>query len=177
MVRLQGDTLIDIIKKHKLKKIAEIGVWKSKTMKKVLRANKEFNTIDEYWAIDQWKSLPKQGYGRMSKVSPEQWDGLYNHACVSLRYFPQLKVLKMTSKEASELFYKEYFDLVFIDADHYYEEIAKDIRIWYPLVRKGGYLTGHDYNSNRHKGVRKAVDEILGKVWVEKETFVWAKKI
>lgn len=57
------------------------------------------------------------------------------------------------------------FDLIYIDAAHDYISVAYDLRIWWPKVKKGGILSGHDYE-NDGKGlpwglieVKKAVDE------------------
>jgi predicted O-methyltransferase YrrM len=36
------------------------------------------------------------------------------------------------------------FDLVFIDADHSYEECKADIEFWTPKVKPGGIVCGHD---------------------------------
>lgn len=37
-------------------------------------------------------------------------------------------------------------DFVYIDADHHYETALADIRAWWPKVRQGGFLGGHDYH-------------------------------
>lgn len=47
------------------------------------------------------------------------------------------------------------FNLVFIDGDHSYEAIKSDIAAWWPLVKDGGVLCGHDYRDH----VQRAVDE------------------
>lgn len=49
-------------------------------------------------------------------------------------------------------------DIVFIDGDHSYEAVFADIRAWWPKVRLGGILCGHDYPHRRFPGVRRAVD-------------------
>ncbi len=41
----------------------------------------------------------------------------------------------------------EMADLVFIDADHHYESVKEDIETWYPVVKKGGILCGHDFDA------------------------------
>lgn len=48
--------------------------------------------------------------------------------------------------------------VVFIDALHDYESVKQDIALWWPLVREGGYLCGHDYN-HKWPGVMRAVAE------------------
>jgi len=75
----------------------------------------------------------------------------------------KIVALQESSVEASFLFKDEYFDYVYIDADHRYEYVKEDIEHWYPKIKVGGYITGHDYRENRLKryGIKKAVDEFV----------------
>ncbi len=62
---------------------------------------------------------------------------------------------------------REYFghgtlDFVFIDADHAYEAVKEDIQAWFPKMKKGGIMAGHDLNHVEFPGVRKAVRECFG---------------
>ena len=72
-----------------------------------------------------------------------------------------IDVMEGTGHRWVTLFEDEYFDFVFIDADHKYESVKQDIEDWYPKVRKGGILAGHDYAQSQH-GIRKAVDDRFG---------------
>lgn len=36
-------------------------------------------------------------------------------------------------------------DFVWIDAAHKYDDVVKDVAAWYPKVKHGGYLGGHDW--------------------------------
>lgn len=53
------------------------------------------------------------------------------------------------------------YDLVYIDGDHKYEAVAADLRAWWPKVRPGGLLAGHDFICPGEEvpwpGVQKAV--------------------
>lgn len=49
-------------------------------------------------------------------------------------------------------------DFVFIDADHSYEAVRKDILTWSKKVREGGMICGHDVNM---EGVQKALKELI----------------
>jgi len=53
-------------------------------------------------------------------------------------------------------------DFVFIDADHSYEAVRRDIDAWRSKVKPGGWLGGHDYN-RKFPGVIRAVDFAFGK--------------
>jgi hypothetical protein len=51
-----------------------------------------------------------------------------------------------TSAEAARFFEGAQFDFVYIDADHGYEHAKDDLRMWWPLVKSGGLLAGHDWD-------------------------------
>lgn len=67
--------------------------------------------------------------------------------------------LQITSKEASTLFDDESLDFVFLDAEHLYDNVMEDLNLWYPKVRKGGIIAGHDYYQGTE--VKTAVDKFF----------------
>lgn len=46
-------------------------------------------------------------------------------------------------------------DFIYIDGNHHYEYIKKDIELYYPKVRKGGIFGGHDYRRDVEKAVKE----------------------
>lgn len=61
-------------------------------------------------------------------------------------------ILRMTSLEAAAIFHTiapgfpgGIFDFVYLDDDHSYEGVKNGIDVWFPLVKKGGIIAGHDY--------------------------------
>jgi hypothetical protein len=154
-----GDILIDLIRAEGGGKFAEIGVERGKTCRELLRSCGDI--ITEYWAIDPWDIVKS---GSRKNWSQKRWFKCYLYCCRLMIWFPQLKVIKMTSKQASIMFPDGYFDMVFIDGDHSYEMAKFDILCWKALLREDGLLIGHDYDSIRYPGVVRAVDEVLGKV-------------
>ncbi|MHA2342824.1 MAG: class I SAM-dependent methyltransferase [Candidatus Hodarchaeales archaeon] len=65
-------------------------------------------------------------------------------------------------------------DFVYIDGDHRYEAVKKDIRLYLPKVKTGGILAGHDYTST--PDVTKAVDEIFGDTLIQEGDDWWIIK-
>jgi len=169
----QSKVLAELIFENNVEKLIEIGVWKGTTTKKVLK--KKLPSLKEYWAVDPWLRMGPD-YGRMHTRTPqENWDGLYFKLCSFMYYFPQLRVLRLTSAEAAKIFPKHYFDLVFIDADHFYEPTLFDIQTWLPLVTQGGLLSGHDFGIR--KAVNKAVCEMFGNDFDIHSGSVWTHKV
>jgi len=162
-VNRQSKSLIELIKEHGCKNIIEIGVWKGHTTRNLLRVFDD--ELDRFWSVDTWNVMGP-GHGRMTKMDFNAWSILHARVCLDMYYFKSLRVLRMSSAEAATMFPKGYeFDLVFIDASHYYADVKADIKLWWPRVKKGGLLTGHDYvkPGNRHYGVTEAVNELIGK--------------
>ena len=71
----------------------------------------------------------------------------------------------MGSTEAASIILDETVDVVYIDARHDYRSVAQDIDAWWPKVRPGGILAGHDYLNTYTHGtlisVKPAVDEFV----------------
>jgi len=66
--------------------------------------------------------------------------------------------IRKESTEASKDFEDESCDVVFIDMDHSYEGVKQDLIHWFPKVKKGGYIAGHDID---WEGVSRAVNEFF----------------
>lgn len=68
------------------------------------------------------------------------------------------------SIRASMLFEPESVDFCFIDADHAYESVLSDLTAWWPKIKPGGTIAGHDYRQPYPwlAGVTPAVNEFFG---------------
>jgi predicted O-methyltransferase YrrM len=110
--------------------------------------------------------------------------------------YDNLQLLVSLSEDAVKSFDDETFDVVYIDADHSYESVKRDIASWRPKVKRGGVLCGHDYVADvfenmvvptdsraefEHwrdvcRGVRSAVDESFPSVDVYSDSS-WAVRL
>jgi hypothetical protein len=71
----------------------------------------------------------------------------------------------MSSVEASKLYADGSLDFVMLDADHTLTSVRADIAHWYPKVRVGGILSGHDF-SHYFPGVMRAALEAFPRLQV-----------
>jgi hypothetical protein len=46
----------------------------------------------------------------------------------------------------------DYYDIIYIDADHTYEGCKRDLTEAFKKIKQGGYIMGHDYEMNMKKG-------------------------
>ena len=74
-----------------------------------------------------------------------------------LKYSDRVVFIKKFSEEAVDDIPND-LDFVYIDGNHSYEFVKKDIELYYAKMRSGGVLGGHDFNSFS-LGVVKAVLE------------------
>lgn len=66
----------------------------------------------------------------------------------------------MNSWDVANKYDNESLDFVFLDGDHSYEGLKKDIMAWLPKVKKdGGIIAGHDFSYNQYPGIIQAVQE------------------
>ena len=66
-------------------------------------------------------------------------------------------------------------DFIFIDGDHRYEEVKKDIEKARRMIMPGGIIAGHDYTHDDWPGVKQAVSEAFGNV--EVVDTIWFQKL
>jgi predicted O-methyltransferase YrrM len=72
----------------------------------------------------------------------------------------QCEIIRCKSGEFPEIG-RGFASFVFIDADHRFEEVIRDIHLARKLVAKGGIIAGHDYGRDDWPGVKQAVDLIF----------------
>jgi len=70
----------------------------------------------------------------------------------------RITVLEGDSAEMADHVADCSLDFVFIDADHEYESVRKDLIAWIPKLKPNGLLCGHDIH---FPGVKQACDELL----------------
>jgi predicted O-methyltransferase YrrM len=70
---------------------------------------------------------------------------------------------KGLSTDLSKHFSSDSVDCVFIDGDHTYEGVARDIISYVPILKPGGLLMFDDYGAEDFPGVKRAVKEFSEK--------------
>lgn len=102
---------------------------------------------DRLYCVDHWDVPP--GYETQAKLLPDAgatrqddfeaaWQALES-------YSSRVRLWRMTSASASEEFPDEAIDFVHLDADHTRPGIDLDLALWWPKLRPGGILAGHDF--------------------------------
>lgn len=82
---------------------------------------------------------------------------MYNEVCDKFDTNKCVQVIRSDSVQASYMISEE-LNIVYIDADHSYESVLRDMGQWYGKIKTGGMLSGHDWNKP-DTGVKKAVKD------------------
>ena len=150
--------MIKFIKKTGLKQLvgAEVGVWYGDNALSIL----ENLDIACLTLVDPYKRH-KIYNGRLFRQ--KKMDMIIKLCKEKLvDYKKQYVLFRMPSVKGARMIADGSLDFVYIDGQHMYKHIRKDIKAWYPKVREGGFIGGHDYNSAT-EGVIRAVNELRDK--------------
>ena len=160
-------------------RIADVGCWTG--MSSLLLSLLLHKIEGKVYAVDWFRGSPKTNldfagnYFNIKKI--------FDDNIIQFESGKKIEVIEKVSTEASKDFENESLDIVFLDADHRYIHIKRDIDLWLPKLKKGGLLCGHDceiifeqginalydiYNDEDkaeviHVGVCRAVTELGGK--------------
>jgi hypothetical protein len=111
-------------------------------------------------AIDPWLRIRMADDELYEPDSPDV-DHVYRRFLRNLEPYVFVEPMRMTSIEASHAFADESVDWLFVDADHGFGAVRADLCAWYPKIKSGGLISGHDHS---HFGVRWAVASYFGRV-------------
>lgn len=153
-----------MIKKYNFRIGAEIGTGRGKTGMELLSNNENLHLVQVVY-------YPKDY--TLSDASPKA-ERMWKRRVLQ-RYFNRITVLRGKSHDVHSYVTNNSLDFIFIDADHLYENCLEDILDWTPKVKKGGLISGHDYDSNSYPGVVRAVNECFKNYNLEDDRvwFTW----
>lgn len=153
--------------------MAEVGSFRGKSICSIAEILKRKGIIVQ--SIDIFDRIELPEYIETDVISKR--DGMLDDFRKNMLTFDlinNVNAFVYKSTDAAKLFPEKHFDLVFIDADHSYEAVKTDIEAWWPLIKDGGILCGHDYchNAKSWPGVHKAIHEKFGQPYFG--VYIWA---
>jgi len=147
------------MEKYNCQTICELGVFEGiNFMRMIEHAPKVAVGVDS-WIVDGNVARADSGYPQ--EVLTQQHDNFVKMIADK----PFAHLFREYTFDAVKNFPDNYFDLIYIDADHTYEGVKKDLEDWWPKMKSGGFFTGDDYSRYRAKhtgvvfGVVEAVNE------------------
>jgi hypothetical protein len=147
----------------------ELGVWKGRSFFTVamgLRHGSKLIAVDSFTPeVTSLPFVPSRGWVR------DHFQAVLT--CVQrLREDLEIEVLSLDTAAAGGLVSKNSVDVVYFDADHSKQGLARDFDAWIPKVKRDGLLSGHDYSIG-FPGVIEIVDETFPHRTIVPETSIW----
>ena len=128
-------------------KVCEIGVAEGKSSENFLNMGCFLYMVDPWENYEGCKEEYKQEEG-------------YQKTLEVVKNYNTYKIIRKKSDEIIDEVPND-LDLVYVDGNHAYEYVKKDIMIYWPKVRKGGWLIGDDLSMTE---VAAAVVHSLGEL-------------
>lgn len=134
--------MLEMMPKHG--RCAEIGVWNGGFSGVIL----EVTQPTELVLIDPWDLLSAQGkeeWTHKKHQNNEFMRGMFDNVSANYAHLPNVSIRKGFSADVLATYPDNYFDWLYIDGNHLYEFVRKDIEVSFKKVRHGGIIAGDDY--------------------------------
>lgn len=171
-LRQRGGEILSRLMMRALPHVAEIGVATGNLSRFLLEGHPGLHlTMVDHWLPGEQRPAAYQATGDSNAQLTRERAATHRQLAhnVVAQFSDRCSLLEGDSASfAAPLIGDLELDLCFIDADHSYTGVHRDVRAWWPKVKPGGWVGGHDYDNLDSRfdftGVRRAVDE-----WAEAE--------
>jgi cephalosporin hydroxylase len=140
----------------------EIGSWKGCSSSYMAVEIHNSGKNIKFDCVDTWQGTQIGDDKSIHEQDPDVAAGvLYERFLSNIDRVKQyINPVRMDSAEAAKNYKDESLDFVFVDADHTYNGVMRDLNAWVPKIRVGGIIAGHDYAWC--EDVRRAVCDFFG---------------
>lgn len=112
------------------------------------------------WCVDSYEAYPEFPWDRSGDLALA--------VAVLGPHADRVRLIRARSAEVVTWFGRVLgfpldIDFVYIDAAHTTVDALQDLEAWWPIVRPGGILAGHDFDERHTPGVVEAVTEFARK--------------
>jgi lipopolysaccharide biosynthesis glycosyltransferase len=155
------NNLLDFLPKNL--KIAELGIFKGDFSKIIL----EKLLPSELFLVDIFPENMCSGDKDGNNIVFLNLSEMYDQILKEFKDFDNVKIVRSYTLDFLNSLEDEYLDAVYIDADHTYEAVKKDLELSFRKVKTGGIIMGHDYSDIMFPDVVKAVDEFCNNMGLQ----------
>ena len=149
--------LYDLIKENvtKCDNIVEIGSHRGVSTELLAMFSNRVYAVDPWDLVEEYDEASFSMDAKSAEKEFRERLSSYNN----------VEVIKDFSENAYKLFENESIDMVYIDGWHEQSAVEQDILNWYPKVKRGGVISGHD---GRNGSVNSVMLRLLGTVGLKR---------
>ena len=145
----------------------EVGVWKGMSAcymaVEIINSGKDI----KFDCVDTWEFVETS-----NEIGEHEFENLFNIFQKNIEPVKNnIGIVKSLSWDGAKNYEDGSLDFVFIDAAHDYESVTKDLNSWFPKIKIGGIISGHDYRP--HMGVYPAVNNFFKDYTVNQTGVCW----
>lgn len=158
--------LADLIIAHDLNRVVEIGVYRGRLLLPLARLL-TFIRRGEAIGIDPYSASAavqhdehRRPIDLIAWAHSVDWETLYEEllSCVDRwKLGDRCRILRRSSQDAGDAFGRASIDLLHVDGNHDCEAVARDVELFLPKVRPGGFVVLDDAS---WPSVRQLCDEL-----------------
>ena len=109
----------------------------------------EHTTLDKIYCIDPYKVYSNEIYcDALNRTTQQHLDEKFIKVKEKLSKIDKIEMRRLNSEKASFAFTDETLMFVYIDANHQFSEVLKDLCFWWPKVAPTGIIAGDDVEGN-----------------------------
>jgi len=117
----------------------EIGVFKGEFSRNILE---RWNGT--LYLVDPWRELSDEEY--LDSSNHKNHQDAFAQTMESIKGFENRAfMLRGLGEEMIHLFQDNSLDYIYIDGNHDYDHVKQDLELWWPKLKQGGLMSGHDY--------------------------------
>lgn len=119
----------------------ELGVQRGNFAADILS---RWTSAKRYILVDLWEH--QKNYHDVANVGQQEQDRRMNEALKQTsRFQDKIEICRNYTIHCATQYPDEIFDFVYVDARHDYKGVLEDMRAWWPKLKEGGIMSGHDY--------------------------------
>jgi hypothetical protein len=125
----------------------ELGLYQAHSFCTMLQV---CTNVDKLIGVDKWEPY-KDDIGGGNFVRDQKQIEFIRNTAINFIHWSgcsdRATILEMDTVEAAEKYEDQSLDFVFFDAHLSREQLENELWAWYPKIKKGGLVMGHDYHT------------------------------
>lgn len=156
----------------------ELGLYQATSFCTMLQV---CDNVDELIGVDKWEPYEDNIGGGNFVRDQKQIEFIRNTAMNFIHWSgcsERATILEMDTIEAASKYEDESMDFVFFDSHLNQAQLEAEMDAWFPKIKKGGLVMGHDYHTRetRHAVLHwREVNNVQTPFFFYDMTFIWKK--